>query len=54
MIQGLENVDVKTIISYIRNKKIEHEDSVAQWIRRWSTEPEILGLIPSGVDVSLF
>jgi hypothetical protein len=22
---------------------------VAQWIRRWSTEPEILGSIPSGV-----
>ena len=30
-----------------------HEDSVAQWIRRWSTEPEILGSIPSGV-VSFF
>ncbi|KAK9040436.1 hypothetical protein V6N11_015596 [Hibiscus sabdariffa] len=24
-------------------------DSVAQWIRRWSTEPEILGSIPIGV-----
>ena len=24
-------------------------DSMAQWIRRWSTEPEILGSIPSGV-----
>ena len=23
---------------------------MAQWIRRWSTEPEILGSIPSGVD----
>jgi hypothetical protein len=22
---------------------------MAQWIRRWSTEPEILGSIPSGV-----
>ena len=22
---------------------------MAQWIRRWSTKPEILGLIPSGV-----
>ena len=29
-----------------------HKDSVAQWIRRWSTEPEILGSIPSGVVVS--
>ncbi|KAL2323620.1 hypothetical protein Fmac_027999 [Flemingia macrophylla] len=26
-------------------------DSVAQWIRRWSTEPEILGSIPSGVGL---
>jgi hypothetical protein len=26
---------------------------VAQWIRRWSTEPEILGSIPSGVVVCL-
>ena len=25
------------------------DDSMAQWIRRWSTEPEILGSIPSGV-----
>ncbi|CAD5168997.1 unnamed protein product [Musa acuminata subsp. malaccensis] len=24
---------------------------MAQWIRRWSTEPEILGSIPSGVEV---
>ena len=24
-------------------------DFMAQWIRRWSTEPEILGSIPSGV-----
>ncbi|KAG4981819.1 hypothetical protein JHK82_026687 [Glycine max] len=23
---------------------------MAQWIRRWSTEPEILGSIPSGVE----
>ena len=30
-------------------------DSMAQWIRRWSTEPEILGSIPSGVVfLSLF
>jgi hypothetical protein len=28
---------------------VHHVDSVAQWIRRWSTEPEILGSIPSGV-----
>jgi hypothetical protein len=27
------------------------KDSVAQCIRRWSTEPEILGSIPSGVGV---
>ena len=26
-------------------------DSMAQWIRRWSTEPEILGSIPSGVVI---
>ena len=26
------------------------KDSMAQWIRRWSTEPEILGSIPSGVE----
>ena len=25
------------------------EDFVAQWIRRWSTKPETLGSIPSGV-----
>ena len=25
---------------------------MAQWIRRWSTEPEILGSIPSGVVLS--
>jgi hypothetical protein len=24
---------------------------MAQWIRRWSTEPEILGSIPSGVEI---
>ncbi|KAA0068040.1 Zinc metalloproteinase aureolysin [Cucumis melo var. makuwa] len=24
---------------------------MAQWIRRWSTEPEILGSIPSGVVI---
>jgi hypothetical protein len=30
------------------------EDSAAQWIRRWSTEPEILGLIPRRVDSSTF
>jgi hypothetical protein len=29
-------------------------DSVAQWIRRWSTEPEILGSIPSGVAIPSF
>ena len=29
-------------------------DSMAQWIRRWSTEPEILGSIPSGVVLSFF
>ena len=27
----------------------QQKDSMAQWIRRWSTEPEILGSIPSGV-----
>ena len=32
----------------------QHKDSVAQWIRRWSTEPEILGSIPSGVDLCFF
>ena len=26
-----------------------HQDSVAQFMRRWSTKPEILGSIPSGV-----
>ncbi len=26
-------------------------DRVAQWIRRWSTEPEILGSIPSMVVI---
>ena len=30
------------------------KDSVAQWIRRWSTEPEILGSIPSGVAFSFY
>ena len=30
------------------------KDSVAQWIRRWSTEPEILGSIPSGVGFFFF
>ncbi|KAL6277180.1 hypothetical protein ACE6H2_020781 [Prunus campanulata] len=25
---------------------------MAQWIRRWSTEPEILGSIPSEVDLA--
>ena len=28
-----------------------NKDSVAQWIRRWSTEPEILGSIPSRVVI---
>ena len=27
---------------------------MAQWIRRWSTEPEILGSIPSGVGFFFF
>ena len=27
------------------------KDSMAQWIRRWSTEPEILGSIPSEVVI---
>ena len=27
---------------------------MAQWIRRWSTEPEILGSIPSGVVFSFW
>jgi hypothetical protein len=33
--------------------KKKTRDSVAQWIRRWSTEPEILGSIPSGVVLFL-
>jgi transcriptional regulator GlxA family with amidase domain len=32
----------------------EQKDSMAQWIRRWSTKPEILGSIPSGVVFALF
>ena len=34
---------------FVRHKQ---KDSMAQWIRRWSTEPEILGSIPSGVVCS--
>ena len=26
------------------------EDPMAQWIRRWSTKPEILGSIPGRID----
>ena len=32
--------------------KENSNDSVAQWIRRWSTKPEILGSIPSYIFVS--
>ncbi|MED6217236.1 hypothetical protein PIB30_015798 [Stylosanthes scabra] len=32
----------------VTTKEVIGDDSMAQWIRRWSTEPEILGSIPSG------
>jgi hypothetical protein len=39
---------------YVLRLAIYIKDSVAQWIRRWSTEPEILGSIPSRVVSFLF
>ena len=32
------------------NYQRKTEDPMAQWIRRWSTKPEILGSIPSRID----
>ena len=44
----------RSLVVWLRNfmrrrQQRFNSNSVAQWIRRWSTEPEILGLIPSGV-----
>ena len=47
-IQKLYNV-----FKYRNICKLNKNDSVAQWIRRWSTEPEILGSIPSEVEIIL-
>jgi hypothetical protein len=33
---------------------IQADDFMAQWIRRWSTKPEILGSIPSEVVLYIF
>ncbi|KAK8484981.1 hypothetical protein V6N13_063051 [Hibiscus sabdariffa] len=42
-------VGVPAALAVLASVNAFTNDSMAQWIRRWSTEPEILGSIPSGV-----
>ena len=49
----------RSLVVWLRNfmrrrQQRFNSNSVAQWIRRWSTEPEILGLIPSSRVVTGF
>ncbi len=51
MVNSAYNCQGLSILNILWIERVLSPDRVAQWIRRWSTEPEILGSIPSMVVI---